>query len=116
MISARTAPSRYVRITEGPARLMVTLLPKNRPTPMAPPIAIMESWRSVNWRCRFWDGCAASAASLPPEEVFVIGILARLSRRRLNLGLYYETGQRITDPRFPAIHPETVGFRRGCCS
>src|ERR1700730_4150916 len=30
-------------MTAGPARRIVTLLPKNKPTPMAPPMAIMVS-------------------------------------------------------------------------
>src|SRR5260370_39699481 len=62
-------------MTEGPARLMVTLLPKNRPTPMAPPMAIMDSWRSVSLRCKCWDGWAVSGAFSPPGEALVIVIL-----------------------------------------
>src|SRR6266576_6744212 len=38
-------------MTAGPARRIVTLLPKNKPTPMAPPMAIMVSWR---WPRRRW--------------------------------------------------------------
>src|ERR1700752_1972550 len=39
-------------MTAGPARRIVTLLPKNRPTPMAPPMAIMVSWRCPRRRWR----------------------------------------------------------------
>src|SRR5579864_5481114 len=39
-------------MTAGPARRMVTLLPKNKPTPMAPPIAIIVSWRCPRRRWR----------------------------------------------------------------
>src|SRR5260370_16382128 len=60
---------------EGPARLRVTSLPKNRPTPMAPPMAIMDSWRSVSLRCKCWDGWAVSGAFSPPGEALVIVIL-----------------------------------------
>src|SRR5579864_8862721 len=38
-------------MTAGPARRIVTLLPKNKPTPIAPPMAIMVSWR---WPRRRW--------------------------------------------------------------
>src|SRR5690349_3046367 len=38
-------------ITAGPASRMVTLLPRNSPTPMAPPIAIMVSCRWLRRRC-----------------------------------------------------------------
>src|SRR5205809_5215731 len=39
-------------MTAGPARRTVTLLPKNKPTPMAPPMAIMVSclWPRRRWR------------------------------------------------------------------
>src|ERR1700720_3325449 len=37
-------------ITPGPASRTVTLLPRKRPTPMAPPIVIMLSWRCVSLR------------------------------------------------------------------
>src|SRR6266849_9843336 len=52
MIRAMPAPRRYERMTAGPARRMVTLLPKNKPTPMAPPMAIMVSclWLRRRWR------------------------------------------------------------------
>src|SRR5581483_2916313 len=36
--------------TAGPASPIVTLLPRNRPTPMAPPIASMLSCRCVRLR------------------------------------------------------------------
>src|SRR6267143_784019 len=35
----------------GPASSMVTLLPRNRPTPIAPPMAIIVSWREFSRRC-----------------------------------------------------------------
>src|SRR5260370_28218470 len=54
---------------------MVTLPPRNRPTPMAPPMAIMDSWRSVSLRCKCWDGWADSGAFSPPGEALVIVIL-----------------------------------------
>src|ERR1700681_4670746 len=47
---AMSAPRRYVTITPGPARRIVTLLPKKSPTPMAPPIASMLSCRWVSLR------------------------------------------------------------------
>src|SRR5579872_631145 len=39
-------------MTAGPANRTVTPLPKNRPTPIAPPMAIMVSclWVSARWR------------------------------------------------------------------
>src|SRR5271169_2589490 len=39
-------------MTAGPARRMVTLLPRNKPTPMAPPMAIMVSCLWLRRRCR----------------------------------------------------------------
>src|SRR5580704_15011933 len=48
-----TAPRRYDKITPGPASRMVILLPRNRPTPIAPPRASMVSWRWVSRRWRF---------------------------------------------------------------
>src|SRR5216683_5728481 len=52
MIRAMPAPRRYERMTAGPASRMVTLLPRNKPTPMAPPMAIMVSclWLKRRWR------------------------------------------------------------------
>src|SRR5579859_1784903 len=47
---AISAPTRYVTMTPGPARRIVTLLPRNSPTPMAPPMASMVSWRCVSLR------------------------------------------------------------------
>src|ERR1022692_87526 len=41
----------------GPASAMVTLLPRNRPTPIAPPMAIIESWREFRRRCSSPDSC-----------------------------------------------------------
>src|SRR5713226_4685414 len=38
-------------MTPGPASSMVTLLPRKRPTPIAPPIAIIVSCREFNRRC-----------------------------------------------------------------
>ena len=37
-------------MTPGPARPMVTVLPRNRPTPIALPIAIMVIWRGTSLR------------------------------------------------------------------
>src|SRR5579863_1555940 len=37
-------------MTPGPARRIVTLLPRNRPTPIAPPMASIVSWRCVSLR------------------------------------------------------------------
>src|SRR5579859_1170321 len=37
-------------MTPGPARRIVTLLPRNSPTPMAPPMASIVSWRCVSLR------------------------------------------------------------------
>src|ERR1017187_1851847 len=41
----------------GPASAIVTLLPRNRPTPIAPPMAIIESWREFRRRCSSPDSC-----------------------------------------------------------
>src|SRR6266487_294922 len=38
-------------MTPGPARPIVTVLPRNRPTPMALPMAIIVSWRGFRSRC-----------------------------------------------------------------
>src|SRR5262245_33412789 len=42
----------YVTITPGPARPIVTVLPRKRPTPIAPPIAIIVICRELRRRCR----------------------------------------------------------------
>src|SRR5437660_9904580 len=49
-------------MTAGPASRMVTLLPRNRPTPMAPPMAIMVSCR---WLRRRWRPSPSGAESFP---------------------------------------------------
>ena len=53
-------------MTAGPARRMVTLLPKNKPTPMAPPMAIMVSWR---WPRRRWRPSTSVVGGLLPASV-----------------------------------------------
>src|SRR5437868_3738697 len=52
MTSAINAPKRYVTITPGPASRIVTVLPRNSPTPIALPIAIMAIWRGTSARFR----------------------------------------------------------------
>src|SRR4029077_2092785 len=37
-------------MTPGPARPIVTVLPSNKPTPIALPIAIMAIWRGMSFR------------------------------------------------------------------
>src|SRR5580704_1731861 len=54
-----TAPRRYDKITPGPASRMVMLLPRNRPTPIAPPRESM-----VSRRCRFSGAGEALAVEL----------------------------------------------------
>src|SRR5581483_2477123 len=49
-------------MTPGPASAMVTLLPRKRPTPIAPPMAIMVSWRELRRRWR--SASAAGAAAM----------------------------------------------------
>src|SRR5438874_4556002 len=63
MTTAMSAPSRYVMITPGPASAMVTLLPRKRPTPIAPPIAIIESWRELSRRWRSDSGAGLNSAT-----------------------------------------------------
>src|SRR4029077_4454829 len=53
-------------MTAGPARRIVTLLPKNKPTPMAPPMAIMVSWR---WPRRRWRPPTCTVGGLSPASV-----------------------------------------------
>src|SRR5437660_8776997 len=53
-------------MTAGPARRIVTLLPKNKPTPMAPPIAIMVSWR---WPRRRWRPSTSVVGGPSPASV-----------------------------------------------
>jgi hypothetical protein len=61
-------------MTAGPARRIVTLLPKNKPTPMAPPMAIMVSWR---WLRRRWRPSTSVVGGLLPA-----GVLATIGRGR----------------------------------
>src|SRR5215469_5846276 len=49
-------------MTPGPASLMVTELPRKSPTPIAPPMVIMVSWRCVSARLSWGELPAASAA------------------------------------------------------
>src|SRR5579863_4996996 len=58
------APRRYDKITPGPASRMVMLLPRNRPTPIAPPRASMVSCRWVSRRWRFSGGVETLAGEL----------------------------------------------------
>src|SRR5271163_4882569 len=58
-------------MTPGPARRIVTLLPKKRPTPIAPPMASMLSWRWVSLR-----------RSSPPGEAWPGGGSAAAGARR----------------------------------
>src|SRR5260370_21226897 len=60
---------------EVPAAMRGTFPPKHRTPPIAPPMAIMDSWRSVSLRCKCWDGWAVSGAFSPPGEALVIVIL-----------------------------------------
>src|SRR6516225_11005 len=53
-------------ITAGPARRMVTLLPRNKPTPMAPPIAIIVSCLWLKRRCRPSPACDELASTVVP--------------------------------------------------
>src|SRR5215469_1719619 len=62
-------------MTPGPASLMVTELPRKRPTPMAPPRAIMVSWRCVSARLSS-EGPAGEWAAL--EAIDAVGAAARL--------------------------------------
>src|SRR2546429_1969193 len=59
-------------MTAGPARRTVKLLPKNKPTPMAPPMAIMVSclWPRRRWRpstsgAARTDGCGSVIGANP---------------------------------------------------
>src|SRR6186713_896024 len=53
-------------MTPGPARRIVTVLPRNKPTPIAPPIAIIAIWRGTSLRRRPSSvaGAANSAGSV----------------------------------------------------
>src|SRR6185437_12053924 len=53
-------------ITPGPARRIVTLLPRNRPTPMAPPMASMVSWRCVRRR---WSASISGGVAGEPSPM-----------------------------------------------
>src|SRR3974377_503167 len=46
----------------GPASLMVTELPRNNPTPIAPPMVIMVTWRCVSARLSSGEPSGESAA------------------------------------------------------
>src|SRR5437588_1669178 len=52
-------------MTAGPASRIVTLLPRNRPTPMAPPMAIMVSCLWLRQRC---PPSPSGAESFPPAK------------------------------------------------
>src|SRR5712692_10176490 len=65
-------------MTPGPASCTVTLLPRKRPTPMAPPMAIMVSWRWFNWRCR------PSVSSEAGAGVLFCSAINSLARRGAN--------------------------------
>src|SRR6185503_19735391 len=78
MIRAMPAPRRYDKITPGPARRIVTLLPRNRPTPIAPPMAIMVSCLWPRRRCRPSASCAgclpAADAAIEERDGSVMGL------------------------------------------
>src|SRR5277367_1600713 len=60
-ITAMTALKRYERMTPGPASRIVTELPRKSPTPIAPPMVIMVSWRCVSLRLSSWGTSAVFA-------------------------------------------------------
>src|SRR6266849_10991034 len=71
-------------MTPGPASFTDSALPRKSPVPMAPPTAIMESWRGVRLRCSHASrsriaeelgGFAAREAS--------VGVIARHRSRRI---------------------------------
>src|ERR1700746_520437 len=72
-------------ITAGPANLTVTLLPRNKPTPIAPPMAIIVSCRGLRCLCSPSDvraeegaaGAACPSASL--REIWIPSSLVRIS-------------------------------------
>src|SRR5271155_1606524 len=78
---ATMALKRYERMTPGPASRIVTELPRKSPTPIAPPIVIMVSWRCVSARLSSGELSGGSATLkaigarggvaclLPPNDV-----------------------------------------------
>src|SRR5712692_1890562 len=82
-------------MTPGPASSMVTLLPRKRPTPMAPPMAIMVSCRALSRRCRFsaWPGDELATPGAGVCELFLV--VPELSARLFFPHLPLETSARI---------------------
>src|SRR5579864_7976146 len=70
-------------MTAGPASRIVTLLPRNKPTPIAPPIAIMVSWRWLKRRCKpstSGVGDVSPASAVPILECWRSVITANTGR------------------------------------
>src|SRR5215469_13597322 len=89
---------------------MVTLLPKKRPTPMSPPIAIMLNWRWVSLRLSSWPSWGALKESL-------IGIhLVGLERSRHAVRDLEELPQTGESRLSCCSEPVTRGLRRDRCS
>src|SRR5580658_143139 len=70
-------------MTAGPASRMVTLLPRNKPTPIAPPMAIIVScrWPKRRWRPSiFGVGDVPPAGAVPVPECWRSVITANTGR------------------------------------
>src|SRR5262245_15665404 len=63
-------------MTPGPARPIVTVLPRNSPTPIAPPIAIIVIWRELSRRCR--PSSVVDGRAMAGVEVTGSGIVKRM--------------------------------------
>src|SRR5215469_7120780 len=63
-------------MTAGPASRIVTLLPRNNPTPMAPPIAIIVSCRWLRRRCRPSPSGLAVIALATSTEDNLVSVMA----------------------------------------
>src|SRR5262245_55246900 len=64
-------------MTPGPARPIVTVLPRTRPTPIGPPIAIIVIWRELSRRCS--PSSVAGRGATVGAEVTGSGIVSRMN-------------------------------------
>src|SRR5215467_9179724 len=69
-------------MTAGPASRIVTLLPRNNPTPMAPPIAIIVSCRWLSRRCRLSPTGPAVIALATSTDDNLVSVMAGSPGRR----------------------------------
>src|SRR5258708_11120570 len=95
-------------MTAGPAALIATLLPTNRPAPMMPPIVIMNTWRGRSARLRAcsraWSASKGMVITLPSLQFQIHAHRPRRTGARGALGQEYALGRHGGVPHDRRLH------------